>query len=356
MVAITAENLVFGYQQNRLLFDQASFELKMLDENGRGSIVAVVGSSGSGKTTLLKLIAGIELPNKGQIQYDPPTAPLSYLPQDAVLFENLSREENGRYYQFVRAHRDNFNEDTFQKLIDKLRLRDVLFKSDKVEKMSGGERQRLALLRALSIRPRFLLLDEPCNGLDTSVKQEFLVALRDLADEFQILVIYVTHHRDEVLLLADSVLYFDVEKSTNLCSVSLWELDKFLDQPPTLEAAQFGNGLPLNVISCLIKDKLLVIEKENLVLARINNSGIAEEHVVAAFSPLIVTEGRGDRDMVTITSSSKEFIFLSTKIENRKIIASNDLGIVKSIALEGEAILFDLGGKFVRKVSLSRPD
>jgi len=206
MTSIELNRLSFGYRRGNAIFEDVRLRMEH-DAKRHGCLIAIMGPSGSGKTTLLRLIARVEAPVEGTVDLMPSDAQVSYLQQEPVLFEHLSRLENARYFGLVRERRSQFDELTFDRLAKRLKLTTVINDPGSVEDMSGGERQRLALLRALSIRPRILLLDEPGTGLDVDVKLELLHVLREVVDEFGLLALYVTHHSEEAEIVADELLY-----------------------------------------------------------------------------------------------------------------------------------------------------
>lgn len=166
--AIELRDISFRYSRDVPLFDGLS--VRFASQSQRGHVSAIMGPSGCGKTTLLKLIAGIECPQSGSVHTEPPEPCVSYLPQTVVLFDHLSPMENARLFQTVSARRSRFDERRFSTLSETLGVAEILRTSKSVREISGGQRQRLSLLRALSVNPDFLLLDEPCIGLDAEVK------------------------------------------------------------------------------------------------------------------------------------------------------------------------------------------
>src|SRR5258706_13249612 len=161
-----------------------------------------MGLSGSGKTTLLKLLLKEEKPKKGDLLINPEDCRISYLSQEPVLFEHLSVMDNAKYFLKLRSTRTHFDKEGFALAQQELGLAAILKTSSSVLELSGGERHRVALLRALSIKPALLLLDEPCRGLDIPVRQEFLFYLRRLVDELGLAVVYVTPQHSAARALA----------------------------------------------------------------------------------------------------------------------------------------------------------
>ncbi|MFT3963884.1 molybdenum ABC transporter ATP-binding protein [Propionivibrio sp.] len=183
-----------------------------LDLPGQG-ITALFGHSGSGKTTCLRAIAGLERAARGRLEVNGeiwqddaqrvflPThrRPLGYVFQDAALFPHLSVRDNLGYgRRRVAAAERRVSPDAAIELLGIGALLDRL-----PEKLSGGEKSRVAVARALLTSPRLLLMDEPLAALDHQRKQEILPYLEKLHDELEIPILYVSHAPDEVARLAD---------------------------------------------------------------------------------------------------------------------------------------------------------
>ena len=183
-------------------------------ECGAG-VTALFGRSGAGKTTLINAIAGLVRPRHGRIVFDGETLfdaarglhvragrrRFGYVFQEGRLFPHLTVRQNLVYsHWFNRAlHR----EADFTHIVELLGIGALLQR--RPAQLSGGEKQRVAIGRALLARPRLLLLDEPLASLDAQRKGEILRYLRLLRDETHIPMVYVSHAVEEVLELADQV-------------------------------------------------------------------------------------------------------------------------------------------------------
>jgi molybdate transport system ATP-binding protein len=181
-----------------------------------GRVTGFVGPSGSGKTTLLELIAGLRKPARGEIALNetiltgtiprvflaPERRKIGYMPQDGALFPHLSVRKN-LLYGFGKSHERPAGL-SFDHVVDVLEISPLLDRA--IATLSGGEKQRVALGRALLAAPKLLLLDEPLASLDAALKERLLPYLLRVRDEFTIPMIYVTHSPDEVVALCDEVL------------------------------------------------------------------------------------------------------------------------------------------------------
>ncbi|MDQ3282721.1 MAG: ATP-binding cassette domain-containing protein [Acidobacteriota bacterium] len=170
---------------------------------------ALYGPSGAGKTTLLELIAGLRKPQRGTIALDervltdpctfvpPRERRIGYVPQDDALFPHLSVRQNVFYGARER------NED----VLEVLEITSLLDRN--VSRLSGGERKRVALARALLSKPQLLLLDEPLAGVDIALRDRVLQYLGRVRREFPIPAIWVTHQMEEVEAICDEVVLLD---------------------------------------------------------------------------------------------------------------------------------------------------
>lgn len=262
MKAIEIDNLAFSYSKKSKIFENFSLQIKC--GYSEGYVYGLMGASGSGKSTLLKLLLGIETGFQGVINFTPHNLIISYVPQEAVLFEHLSIKENGEYLKNIELYENRFDQNLFDSLTEILDLRSVLKSSQSVLELSGGQKQKLSLLRALSVNPDILFLDEPCNGLDAEVKRQFLFKLRKLIIDRNILAIYVTHHKSEALIVSDEVIYLtkDTVSRTVVNKVQEKAL-RFITHPPSFESAQVFRFPDYNSLQCSIVDGLIGISEAN---------------------------------------------------------------------------------------------
>lgn len=184
-----------------------------------GELLALLGPSGSGKTTLLRVIAGLEIPDAGQVffQEENVTEKSAYerragfVFQQYALFQHMSVFENIAFGLRVLSKKKRPDSAAITARVTEL-LR--LIQLEGYEKrlpsqLSGGQRQRVALARALAIEPRVLLLDEPFGALDARVRKDLRKWLRHFHDQTHLTSLFVTHDQDEAFELADRVVIFN---------------------------------------------------------------------------------------------------------------------------------------------------
>ncbi|MGD9536240.1 MAG: sulfate/molybdate ABC transporter ATP-binding protein [Alphaproteobacteria bacterium] len=181
----------------------------------KGELIALLGPSGSGKTTLLRLIAGLEVPDAGDILFDGESVvgvsarhrAVGFVFQHYALFRHMKVFENVAFGLRVRprAQRPD-NAEIKRRVEELLDLVQVDWLADRYpHQLSGGQRQRVALARALAIEPKVLLLDEPFGALDAKVRKELRRWLRRLHERTGMTSVLVTHDQEEALEVADRV-------------------------------------------------------------------------------------------------------------------------------------------------------
>lgn len=183
------------------------------------ALLALFGPSGSGKSTVLHLIAGLVRPDEGRISVGGrilvDTAQGIFVPkhkrrvglvfQDAQLFPHMSVEQNLRFGS--RFAQDGGRQIPFEAVVDTLQIAHLLTR--RTPALSGGEKQRVALGRALLAGSEVLLLDEPLASLDDARKAEIVGLIARVRDEFAVPIIYVSHAAGEVRKLAGCVVLLD---------------------------------------------------------------------------------------------------------------------------------------------------
>ena len=181
----------------------------------RGEFVCFLGPSGCGKTTLLRLIAGLDYQTSGRIWQG--GRDISWLPpqhrdfgivfQSYALFPNLTVADNISYGLVNQKAK----KETIAGRVDEL-LQLVNLSAHRHKypwQLSGGEQQRVALVRALAISPSLLLLDEPLSALDTQVRAYLRTEIRALQKHLGVTTIMVTHDQEEAMTMADRVVVID---------------------------------------------------------------------------------------------------------------------------------------------------
>jgi ABC-type Fe3+/spermidine/putrescine transport system ATPase subunit len=207
-IAVTSVTKCFG---SHLALDSVSVEIP------RGDTAVVLGPSGCGKTTLLRVIAGLEIPDRGRILLDgaavgegrrvivpPHRRRLGFVFQDLALWPHLTVLQ---HLDFVLRSWNVPRTDRHDRALEALRLVRVESLSARYpHELSGGEQQRVALARAIVGRPHVLLLDEPLSSLDPDLRSAMRSELAGLRRALDLTMVYVTHDREDAAALADRVI------------------------------------------------------------------------------------------------------------------------------------------------------
>jgi molybdate transport system ATP-binding protein len=201
---------------------QGDFTLDADIDIGRG-LTALFGPSGSGKTTLVNIAAGLLRPTQGRVVFDgetwsdtkrgiflpPHRRRIGYVFQEGRLFPHMSVLQNLRYGE-NRLPKGDRRED-LDRVTELLGIAPLLDR--RPAHLSGGEKQRVALGRALMASPKLLLMDEPLSALDQDLKAQILPYIERIRDDVGVPILYVSHSLDEVARLATGVVTFDHGKA-----------------------------------------------------------------------------------------------------------------------------------------------
>ena len=176
-----------------------------------GSLTALLGPSGSGKSTLLRIIAGLEVPDAGEIlisgedatALSPQKRNVGFVFQHYAAFKHMTVRDNIAFGLRVRKRPKAEVRERVDELLKLVQLE--AFGHRYPAQLSGGQRQRMALARALAVKPRVLLLDEPFGALDARVRAELREWLRRLHEEVHVTTIFVTHDQAEAMDVASQI-------------------------------------------------------------------------------------------------------------------------------------------------------
>lgn len=170
----------------------------------KGKIYALLGPNGSGKSTLLRLIAGIEVPDSGEILYDEEKnfspKEITYQPQNPYVFD-FSVEKN----ILLGMGKQSGRESEISYALEKLDMKS--FKETRSTRLSGGEAQRIVLARTLAKKSKAVLLDEPTSAEDIHGSYLIETYIRENCDQYKPTIIFSTHSPSQALRIADEVIF-----------------------------------------------------------------------------------------------------------------------------------------------------
>lgn len=193
-----------------LVLDRLSLEV------AAGKTVVILGPSGCGKTTLLRLVAGLEVPDDGEIWLDgrqvaragrilvpPHERRIGFVFQDLALWPHLTVRDNLTFVMGSVGVAKRMWDERVKRVLELVHIDKLATRYP--HQLSGGEQQRAAIARALAAEPRLLLLDEPFSNLDPELRRSLRAELVALQQTLALTIIYVTHDRDDARALADRV-------------------------------------------------------------------------------------------------------------------------------------------------------
>lgn len=246
-----------------------AFDLKDISfDVGEGEYFVILGHSGAGKTVILESIAGLHqvggklIFNNEEIMHKvPEERSIGFVYQDFALFPNLSVRENIRFAGRYKTIEDA--ESLFEDLVEFLGLEKLLER--RIDNLSGGEKQRIAIARAIYARPKILLLDEPLSAIDPTFRNAIMKFLKDVHRRYGLTTLHVTHNFREASYLADRIAIV-----MDGCVQQVGSANEVLSHPKSLKVAEFLGFK--NIFSTTLIDedatKLFSIDPNDIMVSK----------------------------------------------------------------------------------------
>ena len=298
-------NVSKSFDTNRIIaLKKISFECN------KGDVISIIGSSGSGKSTLLRIIAGLEIPDKGEIILDgelindnntfvPPEKRNSSLVfQDFALFPNMSVKQN-----IFFGKNSSKNKAIIDELIQFTRIDDLLERFP--HEISGGQQQRVALVRALSTNPSLLLLDEPLSHLDNELKHYVRNELNNLFKKVSATVLIVSHDTKDAMHMANKVIVLNdghIEQMDTPSNIFDFPVNSYVarlfgktnilpfDNFPYINHHFFDSDCGKDVVS--IRPHELKIAEENDTDTRVKKGKVISINPLGSFFEILINDGK----------------------------------------------------------------
>ena len=350
--------------ETRVLFDDLDFRL------GRPpSAVAIMGRSGSGKTSLVQMLAGLTRPQDALIRFGdtawndtekriflpPHRRRIGYVFQEGRLFPHMTARQNLHYGRFFAPSSEGrISEEEVVSLLGIGKLLD-----QRPVTLSGGEKQRVAIGRALLAAPRLILMDEPLSALDRARRQEILPYIERIRDEVKIPVIYVSHALDEVARLANRVILLEegrvrAEGEPRAVFPELSSEQDGMAPQSLLEATVAGHDTRFGLSMATIGDSTVTLQPVDLpigtpVRIRVPSTDVMiglERHAdLSALNQLAGTvtglEGQGRNVMVSIDCHGQRLLARITLLSAERLALAPGkpvFALFKAVTVDGGSV------------------
>lgn len=349
MSKLKFENVIKKYGNN-VVFENLGFEIDS------GEFVVLVGPSGCGKTTLLRMISGLEDYDSGNVYYENKLANKNELiNKSAMVFQNYALFPNMTVF-------DNMAFGLRNNKINKQEINDMIYKTAEMLKinhllkrrpneLSGGEKQRVGLGRALVRKPDIFLLDEPLANLDAMLKGNMRKEIKKLHKRIKSTFVYVTHDQLEAMTLATKIIVID-DKSIKQIGTP-YEIYK---EPKNIFVATFFGSPKINILDAYIikKDNTYYIKYDEQ-LFKLNKNKYNYE-VLAKYDAkkikigiraenIKITRNTGMQvDVINIENIGKEsYLYVKYKNDYLNVISTADYDVKKEIFIDfnDDFLLFD---------------
>lgn len=289
-VIVKLENFSKSYGEKEIIKD---INLEVYE----GEFLTLLGSSGCGKTTILRSISGLDYPTSGKVYIDgedvtnlePPKRQVNTIFQNYALFPLMTIEENIAFgLKMKKIPKDEIK----KRVDDMLELVHLEgYEKRKPKELSGGEQQRVSIVRGLINNPKVLLLDEPLSALDLKLRKKMQIELKQLQKKLGITFIYVTHDQDEALSMSDRIVVLREGKIEQIGSpVEVYE------NPDSLYVADFlGEANVFNGRIVSIEGSKSIVRTHNKDIVIFNNDFLEGNEVNIVVRPENIKLTRTER-------------------------------------------------------------
>ncbi|WP_036224998.1 ABC transporter ATP-binding protein [Mesoaciditoga lauensis] len=286
----------------------------------KGELVTLLGPSGCGKTTTLRMIAGFEVPTNGRIILEgqdvtnmpPNKRDISMMFQSYALFPHMTVRQNIEFgLRIKRTPRDEINQKV-KPLIKLVGLEGM--ENRRPDQISGGQQQRIALVRSLVMEPSVLLFDEPLSNLDAKLRETMRLEIRRIQKKLNITSVYVTHDQVEAMSISDRIVVMNLGQIMQIGSPK-----EIYSHPQNKFVADFIGKVNFiyGTIDEVLEDGYVVYSEElQQKFVGISSGKFKKgDEVIITLRPEAITYDEKDKKENSLEGKTRQYVYLGTHVE-----------------------------------------
>ncbi|UCH03125.1 MAG: ABC transporter ATP-binding protein [Candidatus Bathyarchaeota archaeon] len=311
---------------------------------GKCEFFSLLGPSGCGKTTTLRMISGFEKPTEGEVyiggelmtDVPPFKRPTNLIFQNLALFPHLNVYDNISFGLKIKKLPKDEIQRKVKEMLNLVRLSG--YEKRKIKQLSGGEQQRIAIVRALVNEPTVLLLDEPLGPLDLKLREEMVVELKRIQREVGTTFIYVTHDQGEALTMSDRIA---VMKDGRVLQIGTPM--KIYEQPKSRFIADFIGRSNLFEGSCA--DGVVEVDGLGRIIAEPGPQTSDKHSVLICAKPEKISIGRKLKGLDNIFDGEVKETYYQGRVTTYRVLLENGSLITVVVLSSGAKDIFKPGAK-----------
>ncbi len=301
---------------------------------GKGEFFSLLGPSGCGKTTTLRMIGGFEKPTEGEVyiggelmtDVPPFKRPTNLVFQHLALFPHLNVYDNIAFGLKIKKTSKNEIQKKVEQMLNLVRLPG--YEKRKIKQLSGGEQQRIAIVRALVNEPTVLLLDEPLGPLDLKLREEMVIELKRIQREVGTTFIYVTHDQGEALTMSDRIAVMRSGKTLQIGTPM-----EIYERPQCDFVAGFIGGS--NLFEGRYNDGVVEVENLGRIIVEPKSQVSGKRSVLICVKPEKISIGRKLKGLDNIFDGEIRETYYQGQVTTYRVLLKNN-SLITVVALSSD--------------------